>query len=531
MSEEPLAARPTTALWQPHVQPELLIGSICATVTATSVWAVSGSKAALVWVVVAQLIYGVRFWADRYSKFGTSGPANSETRFSEVPRGMQLGLALTGILWGSAAVGCLLTQGLNWLTGVVFATTLALAILVLGCYLGKRALVIPFIVASVGPIALATLSLLEKATIAVGVSSLLLMGVFAISARYIDRLVASFQATDSEREKYQNLAAVSEQEIQRLRVGVKADREKQAELEQELGEASSNLIISEGKADALADALERVSPYDTETGLLNAKKYGNVIEREWARMLRQELPITIVHMQIDNFEGYKDSYGKIAYESAIRRIADLTRRSGTRPGDVVARIDENKFVLLFPEADHKNGESLANILRQQIRRLNIPNMSSAMHSAVTASFGVATVIPNSDLTIDDFNRRADAAVYEAQFQGGDKVVRYRTMNNVKLERWDRDHEGDLTPDGLVRKLAVLGYESKPRTYRPGEYQADQRIQTDTIDAIVQGKLKVSLEGESRLLHPGDCLFIPKGLVTSVEVVGDKPVICLKGTRA
>ena len=166
---------------------------------------------------------------------------------------------------------------------------------------------------------------------------------------------------------------------------------------------------------------------------------------------------------------------------------------------------------------------MADVLRKQIRRLNMPNLDSPMHSAVTASFGVATVIPNSDLSIDEFNKRADAALYEAQFQGGDKVVRFRTMSTIRLERWDRDQEGDLTPDGLVRKLAVLGYETEAKTYRPGDYQSDRRIQIDTIDAIVQGKLKVSLEGESRILQPGDCLFIPKGLVTSAEVVGQKPV--------
>ena len=255
------------------------------------------------------------------------------------------------------------------------------------------------------------------------------------------------------------------------------------------------------------------------------------MEREWARMLCQEQPMTVVHAQIDNFDDYKESYGNIAYEAAIRRVAELMRRAGTRPGDVVARLDDNKFALLFPEADHKNGENLADVLREQIRRLNMPNLSSPMHSSVTASFGACTVIPNSDLSIDEFIGRADAALYEAQFQGGDKVIRYRTMNSIKLERWDRDQEGDLTPDGLVRKLAVLGYETKARTYKPGEYQADKRIQIDTIDAIVQGKLKVSLEGESRILHPGDCLFIPKGLVTSSEVVGQHSVICLEGTRA
>ena len=500
-----------------------MFGSIAAAVIAATVWAVSNSPYVLAWVVAVQTIYGARLWLARRATAGSEVESGNE-------RGLRAGLIATGLLWGSASAGCLMTEGTSWVTGVVIATTTALSILVLGCYVGRRSLVIPFVTATIAPVAAISLFKLEKATIAVAVVSLLFMAVISIVAKYIELLATSLQETKSERDKYFGIAERSEQELKRLQVGYKTNNEKRLELERELHEASSNLVITEGKADALAAALQRVTPYDTETGLLNAKKYQNVVDREWARMLRQELPITVIHASIDNFDDYKEAYGKIAYETAIRRISELMRKTGTRPGDVVARLDSNKFALLLPEADHKNGETLADVLRQQIRRLKMPNMNSTMHSAVTASFGVATVIPTSDLTTAVFASRADDALYEAQFQGGDKVVRFRTMNNIKLEHWDRAIEGDLTPDGLVRKLAVLGYDSQKKTFRPGESFPDMKIQIDTIDAVVQGKLKVSLEGESRILSPGDCLFIPKGHVTSVEVVGDKPVICLEGTR-
>ena len=510
-----------------HVQPELIGGSVAAAVVAAAAWTVSGNVIVLAWVVAAQLNYGTRSWWARKRRLkAAAGTASSDGKLS-----LQIGLVVTGLLWGTASVGCLLSQGMNWMSGSVLITNVALSVLVLGCYLGRRALVLPFAVAAIAPIGIAGLLLLDKAAVVVGIASLLFMAVISISAKYIDRLAESFYQADSERDKYLSIVRTSEQEIKRLQVGVKTNTDKQQALQEELGEASSNLMVVEGKAEALASALDRVTPYDPETGLLNAKKYKNVIDREWARMLRQEQPITVVHMRIDNFDEYMESYGKIAYEAVIRRVAELMRQTGTRPGDVVARLDENKFALLFPEADHKNGENLADVLRQQIRRLNMPNLCSPMHSAVTASFGVCTLIPNSDLSIEEFSQRADAALYEAQFQGGDSVVRYRTMNTIKLERWDRDQEGELTPDGLLRKLAVMGYESKAKTYEPGEYQGDRRIQIDTIDAIVQGKLKVSLEGEARILHPGDLLFIPKGLVTSAEVVGEKSVICLEATRA
>ncbi len=506
-----------------RTEPELMFGSIAAGVVAATVWTAGNSPYVLAWVAVAQIVYGCRLWLARRANTDDEAGSGSD-------RGLHAGLIATGLLWGGASVGCLMTEGMTWVSGVVLATTAALSILVLGCYNGRRSLVIPFVAAAIAPIAASGLFRLEKATIAVTVISLLFIAVISFVSKYIDLLATSLQTAKSERDKYLDLAQRSEQDLKRLQVGYKTSNEKRLQLEHELNEASSNLVITEGKAEALATALQRVTPYDTETGLLNAKKYQNVVNREWARMLRQELPITVIHATIDSFDEYRETYGKIAYEAAIRRIAELMRKTGTRPGDVVARLDTNKFALLLPEADHKNGETLADVLRQQIRRLNMPNTNSTLHGTVTASFGVATVIPTSDLTTGQFAGRADDALYEAQFQGGDKVVRFRTMNSIKLEHWDRAIEGDLTADGLVRKLAVLGYDSQQKTLRPGEHLSDTKIQVDTIDAVVQGKLKVSLEGESRILSAGDCLFIPKGHVTSLEVIGDTPVVCLEGTR-
>ena len=514
-------------LWLKNAQMEVIIGSLFAAAIAATAWSLTGSVAALSWVAIAQSIYGTRLWLAR--KLGdqvgrdSGGPAGYRT--------LQFGLVLSGLLWGLAVAGCLLSEGMTALTGAVLASTVILTLLVLGCYFGSRALVLPFVGAAIVPVAVTGSILLEKATIIAAVASLLFMLFVSLAAKYIDRLATGLAETKTERDEIENMLKNREEEIVRLEVGVKTIKEKQEALAEELNAATTNLAESEGKAEALTSALQRVSPYDSETGLLNADKYVNVLEREWARMRRQELPITVVHMRLDNFDDYADAYGKIAYEAAIRQVAELLRGAGTRPGDVVARIEENKFAILFPEADHKNGEELANTLCKQIRRLNMPNKNAQMHSSVTASFGVASVIPNSDLSIGDFSDRADAALYEAQFQGGDKVVRFRTLETIKLERWNSQHDGELTADSLVRKLAILGYSAQARTYQPGDYHPDRRVQIDMVDAIVQGNLKVSLEGESCVLRPGDCLFVPKGLVTSFEVVGEKPVICLEGMLA
>mgnify|MGYP000745768586 CR=1 FL=1 len=62
-------------------------------------------------------------------------------------------------------------------------------------------------------------------------------------------------------------------------------------------------------------------------------------------MLRQELPITVVHMELDSFSEYEQTHGKMALETAIRRVSAIMKKTGTRPGDVVARLGDTKFAL------------------------------------------------------------------------------------------------------------------------------------------------------------------------------------------
>ena len=525
MTNESNTPRSAGAVLLKNSRTELIVGSVGAAAVAAAIWTHNQSMVVLVWLGLMQAIYGLRFFLLR------SLDEDSEQVVAAVPARLRWGLMLTGFLWGAGVAANIMINGMVWQTSLSLVAVATLSIVVLGTYLGQKTLVLPFAGVTVLPIVAAGLLQLQRETVVVAVSSLVFMAAISAAAKYVDRIITSLYETSTERDQLHAQLQDSELEVKRLRVGVKTNSEKRAALEDELSNKQSELELTKGKADALSDALERVSPYDTESGLLNGKKFANVLDREWSRMLRQELPITLVHIGLDSFDDYASTYGKIAKEAAMRKIGDLIKEIGNRPGDVAARIDTSKFALLLPEADHKNGERLAEELRSKVRSLNIPNANATMHSAVTVSVGCVTVIPNSDLTLDQMLARVDSAFYEAQFQGGDKVVRYRTMNSVRLERWDPESEGEFSPEGLLQKLAVWGYEAQARTLNPGEYHPDRRVQVDMVDAIVQGKLKITLEGESRTLSAGDCLFLPKGVVTSIEVLGDRPVVCLEALQA
>lgn len=51
-----------------------------------------------------------------------------------------------------------------------------------------------------------------------------------------------------------------------------------------------------------------------------------------------------------------------------------------------------------------------------------------------------------------------------------------------------------------------------------------------IDVVFSGLLKVVIEGEERLLGPGDWQLVPAGVLMSAEVLGDEPVLGFDAVR-
>ncbi len=358
-------------------------------------------------------------------------------------------------------------------------------------------------------------------------SSLLGVCLYGV-ARKADDVLAAMTSLGRLRDDLKEGLRRAEDELLRLRVEARTRSEQRRELETMVESMAGELGVLKRKADSLSLVLQRVMPYEQETGLLTAAKFESVLRREWARMQRQEQPVGLVLLSLDHFDRYYETTGRVAAEAALRRIAELLRRAGQRPGDVAARLAPDKFALLFPEADHRHGDRVATKLCTRIRQLGLANADSPS-GLLTMSCGVASMIPHGHSAAADLQQRADAALYEARFQGGDRCVRFRTMPSLRLDRWNIDQEGLLTADGLVRKLALLGYRGQPRTLQPGETVRERRLPADTVEAVVDGQVKISLDGESRVLRAGDCLFVPKGQVASLEVVSPTPAVCMEAT--
>lgn len=99
---------------------------------------------------------------------------------------------------------------------------------------------------------------------------------------------------------------------------------------------------------------------------------------------------------------------------------------------------------------------------------------------------------------------------------------------MRIERWDARRDGPLSEAALQQKLESRGYQVSARTYPGGAVAAAQTEPDEGIQAVVTGLLKVTIDGESAILTAGDLVFVPRGAVRRLEVVGPSPALCLEG---
>lgn len=101
---------------------------------------------------------------------------------------------------------------------------------------------------------------------------------------------------------------------------------------------------------------------------------------------------------------------------------------------------------------------------------------------------------------------------------------------MQIEHWDYHQQGELSESSLRALLEARGYRIAKYVYPPGTHFTDHIHQIDKIDAVLAGRLQITLLGESAVLEAGDMVAVPKGAVHSATVVGNESVISLDAVR-
>jgi len=170
----------------------------------------------------------------------------------------------------------------------------------------------------------------------------------------------------------------------------------------------------------LHQELDRVSAqarHDPLTGALNRQGLDEALSREIARVKRQDTPLCMALLDIDNFKKLNDTLGHAAGDVALTHLADVTREV-MRPQDTLARYGGEEFVVLLPDTLLDQGiEAMTRLQRELTKRFFLAGTEKVL---ITFSAGVAQL--TADETGQEAIKRADQAMYLAKRAGKNRVL-------------------------------------------------------------------------------------------------------------
>ena len=211
----------------------------------------------------------------------------------------------------------------------------------------------------------------------------------------------------------------------------KLEREKRyaAMINRELEEEIIKRIHTEGKlkaekhkAEALADKLITISSKDGLTGINNRRHFDEYLDNEWNRSARTATPLSLILCDIDFYKAYNDTYGHLAGDDCLKKIAHVLEHYARRASDMAARYGGEEFVIILPETSSSKAKYIAEEIRIAIEELQILHKASDVCDHVTVSLGVATQIPTRHNKPHGLINLADEAMYEAKRKGRNQVI-------------------------------------------------------------------------------------------------------------
>jgi len=267
-------------------------------------------------------------------------------------------------------------------------------------------------------------------------------------------------------------------------VGVNWDVTSDIRLQEDLRRAKQVSDLQNEQLEEARLVMESAALHDALTGLPNRRYLDRIVAEHEARS-PDEAGLTVMHIDLDRFKDINDTLGHAAGDLILKH-ASTTLSESIRPGDFIARIGGDEFVIISREA--AGAEDYTEIAAHLIDAISRPIDYEGHECRVGASIGIAA--RSHDEKLDQVLVNADIALYEAKRRGRNRVekfsdgLRLAAVNTKKtadeilrgleqnefvawfqpqfdatsleivgieaLARWDHPSKGVLAPDAFLK---------------------------------------------------------------------------------
>ena len=162
--------------------------------------------------------------------------------------------------------------------------------------------------------------------------------------------------------------------------------------------------------------VSRLATIDPLTKLNNRRSLETALDNEIIRQRRYGGIFSLALIDLDGFKKLNDAKGHHVGDKALILLADILRNQ-TRESDTIARIGGDEFVILMPNTNDADCDSICQLLCQKISL----SMEESSYP-ITASIGYTTTEKPPKFGKDVLHI-ADQAMYQAKFKGKSRVIR------------------------------------------------------------------------------------------------------------
>lgn len=164
--------------------------------------------------------------------------------------------------------------------------------------------------------------------------------------------------------------------------------------------------------------LTELSYKDPLTGLANRRRLSDAAGEVLAQANRQQRPVSLILLDIDEFKNFNDNFGHLAGDVALQWVANQLQ-SELRPGDLVCRFGGEEFACLLPHTGQEQAHAIAERMRRAVA-LNSQKELAGRFSALTISAGLVSLVPEDEV-LENLIHQADKGLYQAKSGGRNRV--------------------------------------------------------------------------------------------------------------
>ena len=165
------------------------------------------------------------------------------------------------------------------------------------------------------------------------------------------------------------------------------------------------------------EAVAHAAMHDPLTDLPNRRMLDTILETTLAQSYRLGKPLTICHLDLDQFKAVNDTLGHSVGDKVLLH-ATTVLRNATRASDFIARVGGDEFVIVDCTFGGYEGASV--MAERIVERMARPFEVDGHICRIGASIGIAVHDPD-DEDLEAIMHRADIALYHAKELGRGQV--------------------------------------------------------------------------------------------------------------